>query len=211
MPIVTTETIHFDGVDFSLKYCVDRKGVWSLKLPASLVERLGTQDHAYADTLDELKKEWKRLWKEYKEASTSTERIIAWKTEIKARIRADEELLINKAELSFADGLALSLSVGVFDRHTTKTGSKVHTSFDLVDNVISSSAEFRIEYWDWEQGLVKWMPWTQEREDFFAQLVTAFENIILRLNNFLGDNSEKKLIEIIDQHLPLLPTRTETK
>lgn len=210
MPVFTTETVYFDGEQIKLQYKVDARGVFSLKLPASLVEKLGCEPEITNKQLEPLKYEWVRLYKEYQAASTTTKKVIAWKLELNAEIYQESnphQPVLKVGDISVAEGLAFSLVAGVFAHNITITGSKKNETFQWVSSDIPSSIEIRrFESWDIEKGLVGIMDWTLEREQFFVALTIQLENLILRLHKFLGSDKKSisKLTKLIDAQLNLL-------
>jgi hypothetical protein len=208
MPVVTTETIYFDGESYKLVYNVTSKGEFYLNIPPTMAHTLGINRKITADNIAALRREWKQLHGQYLEASTTTTKVIAYKLEINATIYTGEdksEAVINRNNMHFSDGIAVALGVGVFSKETTTTGAKTNDNYTHLHSSIPESAQMnRLEYWDIQNKEIGFLEWTQEREDFFAKLVFAMENIVIKLNDFLNPEDTQKLDNLIKMNAGLL-------
>jgi hypothetical protein len=196
MGVVTTEKIHFDGAPFKKVIRCNRDGLFRIKYPSGLVKALGEPAEAVAKTMDAAEKEFgQRLW-DYKQARTSTRKVIVYRINMKAKIwRPEDDIDLHRKDISFGVGLGVLVWANVFDETRVQLGeSGAHYTYATVQSElplsIRDSGEFgaRVGGRGHKDDCV--LEWTAEREAFFCRVAEAMEALCLKLDEMTSDGAD---------------------
>lgn len=160
-------------------------------------------------SLDEANKNFNKASEIYLSSTEKKAKVIVVDFVAEAFIEREGKELFNYAEWGDRDGVSLKLCCEVYDRYTwtLHDGEKVNKYFEA-PHQISDSANFEYIPSVGHEDIIE-IPWSKEREQFFVQLVEAFEELILKLNNFT--KNAKNVLLIVDRGIKLLPAPQEDK
>lgn len=204
MPKVKGQQSYFGGkLTFFEVYC-SAAGVFTAKLPPWAREVLG-KEQLSAKTLNELEGLWEAAKREYEETQTTTRTVILYKCEMTARLDNGKEfnnaafkLLLDRADISFTDGVALDFGVAVFvEKKRLRHGGSPAYSYSHIESTIPESFKpsgFSHALRDHKnRPLDNLLPWTEEREVWFAGLCRAYQNLLLGLDAIFKDKKTLQL------------------
>jgi hypothetical protein len=206
MGVVTTETIHFDAAPFKKVIRCNRDGLFRIKYPEALVRLLGDPKEAVAETMDAAEKEFgQRLW-EYKQAGTTTRKVIIYRIKLRCSIRhpaTDDqpERTLFRDDISFGNGLGVTVWANVFEETRVQLGDdKARYNYGRVESTLPASIRHAssmmgIGRQGEQDGCA--IEWTAEREAFFGRISEAMEALCLKLDDMTAEGAEK-LAEIAD-------------
>jgi hypothetical protein len=196
MGVVTTETIYFTGVPFKKVIRCNRDGLFRIKYPSSVVKLLGEPEEAVAKTMAAAEKDFEqRLW-EYKQAGTTTRKVIVYRVEMKVDIwRPDDDVELKRDNISFAHGLGVTVWADVFEETRVQLASdKARYTYDRVESElprsIRCSGSFGVRHQRGDQE-TECMEWTPEREAFFCRIAEAMEALCLKLDKMTKDGGDE--------------------
>lgn len=211
MPKVKQETINFEGKPFVAIYSVDGRGLFTVHLPEVVREVLNctcVTDNTLADCQREFRKALERYW----EAQTSTERVILYQVKATAHIWNDERVVYSEKDISFTEGMAISVAAQVFDERAIKSADgSIQYRYDKVEdcklNKRAVTYGARFDKWPRERPENR-LPYTPEREEFFCKISRGLEAVILQLDQL---QDTEKAQAIADSGVLALPTVEQTK
>lgn len=107
----------------------------------------------------------------------------------------------NNQNISFANTPAMSMKWGIHYLVTFADGrqSVISHPYKSYGNLVSSKFDYTLEKYN---SKYKWIPWTEEREQFFINTEKAMEDLISKVNNFF--NQEPGLLAAAVDNLPKL-------
>jgi hypothetical protein len=197
MVYIKSETIKIGNKSYKLvtKYFVRSKS-FVIDLPDIMQETLGKK-WISADTQDELETEWYKVFKEYKNALEMREKVIVYDFQATAIIWNEDHtrVIFRENEISFLEGTGLSLNWYVGYRVNDPIADEIkflYLNGNYADRDRSSDRE-----------RIKYMKWTEAREQFFKELQFGLESMILRAYEFF--NKTDNIPALIDSGMMLLP------
>ena len=183
MAVVKRSTVKILGIEFRKVYNYDVKtGKFWMLLPTILKQELHREYSRISGvSVDDLDKQLDLLVQQVKDKNTVVTRVIAIKAKLTATIWGDEldedgdmQIISTSQEVSFADGLAVSLVAGVY--------SETKTSLDVGFTVKYTYQHSRIPQ-SFRQDKIcdhyAIIPWTQELEDTIAAYCVRLQAIAL--------------------------------
>jgi len=206
MAVVSTTQQYVLGEEVSRRITVRKGGMFHCKLPESLVVATGCPAEISADTLKKVEAEWMRLADNAKANTTTDEKVIVYSVQLHLPdgIRHTDGYI---DDISFAEGLALSLSAGVYTRTATHKpcGDLLHSHYmRCASQIPEVSGSYQLRGFDTpeDRELHHCIPWTAERELFFARAVNSLLDTMHRLASFRTD--KEHLLAVIDNEQGLL-------
>lgn len=219
MAKIKTFEVRFDGRTIKLPLNCSSKGVFSIKLPEKMTDVLGIADVVESMvSIEDVENKFHELNSQFKAACTMERKVIVYRLELDAEIQTgkpgDEPLVFGDGTgvWSSQSGIRLNFAVGVF-METRTVSDRVkndHTIYSRVEHSIPSSVQLRLEgtrlpSYENRARVIEWSP---QAESFFIDFAHRFEDMVMRLNEFLGNDSSELLMEFIagqEANLPLLP------
>lgn len=204
MAIVKTTKMYIPrrggSYEFIRKTNCDSEGRFSIKLPEEWHETLGYA-HVYAESLEKVETAFDKAQKDFTDANTTTLKVILYKIECAADIREgkgeNSRHLYDTHQVHFHNGAAIDFGAGVYEEQT------VHKpSGDCTYKYIFAESSIPLQphmldlkpHTGWQRAENQ-MPWTKERERFFAYISTAMHKLIMQLSEF---EDKDKLLDCID-------------
>ena len=186
MPKITTFNFLVDNTRVKIPiYYSTKTKEFTIDLPVQYEKIIGIASVS-SNSEDGLISKLMICQKEYKKALTTTEKIILVKVGANISMKI-EDAWFNKKTISFAQGAALEISAGVYLKRTIAD----RRTYEFVPSKISSEySPGRIAYTQNEVEL----DWTQDTEDYLAELFSRFENLIYNVYQLL---KSKESIEIL--------------
>lgn len=205
MPRISREKYYFDGEEIYKTINVNSKGVFSMTLPAKVVDLLALHtDKVMHDTKDGVEKIWKEYLQEYKDAKTVERKVILFEIEANCSFKVDDEWF-QKDDISFSKGLTLSIQAGVYTEVVVTRAADKHYLYRAIKSEIPQDVlppHKNVNYGGRETKYHV-IDWTEQREEFFTQLGLSLQNMIWNINSFM---SSPEITNMIDQGgLLLLP------
>ena len=201
MATVKTEKIYIGGrIEFIKKVNCDSAGRFSIKLPGEWVEIL-EYTHVYAGSLADVEKAFDKARKDFTDANTTTRKVILYKIECTAHIEEgtgeNRRYLYDIDQVHFCNGVAIDFGAGVYEEQEIRKPSGdctykyvfLESSIPLQNHILDVKPH---SGWDRAENQ---MPWTEEREKFFAYIATAMHKMVLQLSEV---QEKDKLLEFID-------------
>lgn len=201
MPVVKTEKRYFAGEAVELKVKCNSDGEFSADLPAFCVSTLG-YNIVKDKSLEVVIKKWTNAAVEYTDTKTKSEKVILYEVQASAYIwdfKGDKLIADFQDGGSHKEGLSLTVFAVVANEfQLTKPDGKIRYRYEEVETDLPESmADFR--HFDWrlhgEQATGR-LPWTKERQEFFAKIGRSMEQVILQLKQL---SDPKRALEIADK------------
>jgi hypothetical protein len=223
MPIVSTDTIQFNGQRFVRKLGVDREGTFSIKLPTVVYETLGISNDVYTKTRAEALKKFEEALAEYRESTTTTRKVIVYWFRACCNIQSKGKAPLQLDEISFMDGCGMGLMVNVCNEESserlTRDGEKTrryrYTENDdaccIPDNYRLSSKHHELWRHHDEKPFGNVLAWTPEREKAIAELCRRMDMLIAQLHQLFKNKEQlsERLDNIRSLPLPSHPGKNE--
>lgn len=153
-------------------------------------------------TIDEVIKKWLEASVHYTETKTKTNKVILYEVEANAYIYRDDRCIARYEDRGsgFSHGISLNVVAVVCNEiQLTLPNGKVRYNYEEVEdhNLPNSMADMRHFQWGVGRGeeAKSKLPWTQEREDFFAKIGRAMEDVIMQLKQL---DDPTRALEIAD-------------
>lgn len=187
----TTKVVKFSSKDNRFK----------IQLPSGARDACG--EYVYGETLKEVNKAYEAASVMFLDATLKEEKVIVITFEGQCRIEENEKIVFEcDRGYSASEGVELELQCEVFIKQTwaCPDGRSVE-KYGETEHSISDSANYQ---WPPSPGGTAHIevPWSKEREQFFAELVTAIQNIIRKLSEFTTD--AKGMLKFINKRTKLL-------
>ncbi len=185
-----------------------REKQFKIQLPTGARDVCG--EYVYGDTLDEVNKAYAAASTMFLDATLKEEKVIIITFEGQCRIEENEKIIFEcDRGYNVGEGVELELQCEVFIKQTwaCPDGRSVDR-YDETEHSIPESASYNWPPSPGGSGSVE-VPWSEEREQFFAELVNATQNIIRKLSEFTTD--AKSILKIVDRGARLLPGTTRKK
>lgn len=181
-----------------------KDGKFKIQVPPGARDICG--EFVYGETLDEVNKAYETASAMYLDASVKDEKVIVIAFEGVCRIEENEKIVFECDNgYSPYNGIQLELQCEVFIKRTwTCPDCDTIEKYIEIDHSISESANYTWTPGVGTKGHIE-VPWSEEREQFFAELVIAIQNIIRKLSEFTAD--AKSVLEFTDRGLKLLPSK----
>lgn len=185
-----------------------REKRFKIQMPSGARDVCG--EYVYGDTLDEVNKAYAAASTMFLDATLKEEKVIVITFEGQCRIEENEKIVFEcDRGYSAGEGVELELQCEVFIKQTwTCPNGESIDRYSETEHSISESASYNWSPNPGGSGSIE-VPWTKEREQFFAELVMATQNIIRKLSEFTTD--AKSILKIVDRGARLLPSPTKTK
>lgn len=194
------------GNEYPLFY-TQKRGFELRDLPEDFINLTGVKTYGYT-TESALRDAMYPAAQSYKELSTKRRKVIVY------ICRASEELTMNKIDKGHYQGTRIGVSkkIARFDFSQFNCLSQFGIDFEIMYEVSRSDG---VTYYNIDKnGIQKShgralsrefqvIEWTQQREDFFASIVNAMQNLVLQLSTFFDKNAEQA-IQFIDTKQKLL-------
>lgn len=179
-----------------------KEGRFKIQLPAGARDTCG--EYVYGETLDEVNKAYDAASIMYLDASVKDEKVIVITFQGQCRIEENGEIVFECDKGWGTDGgVELELECEVFIKRTwTCPDGDSKDKYIETEHSISESAGFQYTPSPGGSGSIE-VPWSEERERFFAELIMATQNIIRKLSEFTTD--AKSVLKIADRGARLLP------
>ena len=183
-----------------------RAGKFYISLPPFAVKALDVSE-VQGDTLAEVEKEFDDLNRRYSNVCHTDSKVILYQFESDARIERNDVTVFD-GEGWHDKGVRLSVACGVYDKHEWAGNAKPVVQYESVESslpeyvALDTPTQYNVE----RDAIIE-LPWTEEREQFFANLIHAIEELVLRLNSMSA--SEQTLLGFIASKQLLLPAATE--
>lgn len=208
MSIVSTETIGFkqkDGTVFKREIRVLKDGLFRIKLPPEVSGDLVIEPDVCAVTMSDAINQFDDRLEEYDKINTCTAKVILYEMKHTASVMRDGKCVLSSEEISFCEGTALNICVAVYEETVlTRADGTMYHQYKKIKSLISSGLAPRSFDGLCGRGEVgtNRIPWTLEREKFFADLGEAMENLILKIDRVMSD--KQKVIALADSGTGLL-------
>lgn len=182
-----------------------RERRFKIQLPVGAHNACGK--YVYGETLDEVNKAYKAASTTFLDSTMKEEKVIVIAFEGECRIEENEKIVF-ECDRGYGghDGINLELKCEVFIKQTwtCPDGDSVDKYIETEHSIPESSG------YGWPsapggEGTIE-VPWSKERERFFAELVMAIQNIIRKLSEFT--TNAKSILKIADRGARLLPGPT---
>lgn len=184
-----------------------KDGKFKIQVPPGAHDVCG--EYVYGDTLKEVNKAYESASAMYLDASVKDEKVIVISFEGRCSIEENGEIIFECNKGYSDNGLELELECEVFIKRTwTCPDCDTIEKYVETEHSIPESAGFRWAPSPGWEGAIE-VPWSEEREQFFAELVMATQNIIRKLSEFTTD--AKSILKIVDRGTRLLPSPTKDK
>jgi hypothetical protein len=194
MPKVKTETRGYGPSSHRYDYHVNAGGQFSCKLPEYVSKTLG-YDTVKANTLAECEKKVNQALKDNSEAGTERRKVVLYGFACHMHIWKDGKLVFSNGHtgcqagprtktIPFADGCAVQLWASAATEVKITVASKTSYSYEFLSSTIPSGASPNNHGHDFHHNdriFPELLPWTQEREDFFARMVRGLEAVAVQL------------------------------
>lgn len=183
MAVITTNSWCIDGVKFTQRITCGRDGIFKAKTPPAWAETLGITE-VEGNTLDKFNANWHDTDQKYKEAVTTTRKVIAYKVE-------------TSPDMSIGQGIGVIVFAAVYmEKKSKRAGGAVYYHYDKVDSdenlpFILRQSKFAVcvERWDKGEDECTFLDWTPERHAFFTAIAEAMEQLIKKLKT-LNDTEQ---------------------
>lgn len=182
---------------------------FKIQLPSGARDVCG--EYVYGETLEEVNKAYVAASTKYLDSSMKEEKVIVVSFQGECRIEEDEKIVFecDRGYSSSGDGLTIELNCAVFIKQTwTCPNGDSTDKYDETEHSIPESASYQWAPSPGGTGSIE-VPWTKEREQFFAELINATQQIIRKLSEFTTD--AKSILKIVDRDIRLLPSPTKAK
>ncbi len=205
MPVVSTEKTKFEGIDFTKVIKVDSDGEFSIELPPLLVKTLQLKDSKVrARTKDLVLGAFSDQCNAYRKAKTTTRKVILYRGEFSAHVMSADgkKALISVKDVSFSNGMALDIGVGVYDEIKVEHEDNYHSyRYNYVTSDIPKALKIEdtshVDPSDKRESDTQVLDWTKEREAFFANMGTLLQGLIIKLHDMSEDR--KKFAALTNQ------------
>ncbi len=214
MPIISKESVWFDGRKCFRTIRVDRQGTFRIELPSIVCETLGLSHNVFADTREAAIRAFNEALEAYRVSQTKTRKVIVYWFTACCDIQPPEQDQdwLKLDEISFLDGCGLGLLVDVCNEvsneHTTTRGeSERHYRYIRSEDACCIPNAYRRsnghDHWrDADKPLSNVLAWTPEREQAIAELCRRMDVLITQLHHLFAD---KKQFEIRLDDMKSLP------
>lgn len=199
MATVRTTRVDVLGEAFTLRVRVNQDGLFRITLPEA-VEQTDGRKEVVDSTMEAAEKAFWKAVEEHEKANTVVNRVILYQVEGTGFDNSSGGAL---GRLSFADGVGLAVAAGVFDEHVTATaGGDKYCRYEMTGGKrLAIGVNFSGPDAVHNQGLTPTqvspkrrgderarnaIPWTQEREDFFRDVIARMQLLHDRLGEVLG-------------------------
>lgn len=181
--VVKQATVKLFGVPFKKVYNFDAKsGSFSMKLPDIVRRELNLDcTTIIGSSVEDLDRQLDSLVQQVKDKQTVVTKVLAFSAKLTATIwedvadeDGDRRILSKSEEVSFADGLAVSLTAGVYVETKISLDNGFTVKYVYQDSTIPRA--FRKVYDRDVRGVV---PWTQELEDTIAAYCVKLQAVAL--------------------------------
>ena len=182
-----------------------KDGKFKIQVPPGARDICG--EYVYGDTLKEVNKAYEEASAIYLDASVKEEKVIVISFQGECRIEENGKIVFECDKgYSSSEGIEFELQCEVFIKRTwTCPDCDTVEKYIETDHSIPESAGYR----SWTPGVGGTgnieVPWSEEREKFFAELVIVIQNIIRKLSEFTAD--AKSVLKFADRGLKLLPSK----
>lgn len=185
MGVISKTECYCDGVRYHRKVSVNSSGVFSINLPPVVASALQV-DAVTGKTLQEAEASEKVHIRQYQDSQTEKSRVIVYDVRVEARICRADGTWFQAGPSYGGTGATLSVFVGVYDMTCRKVqGRGELRSFSVVPSSIPSSVSRDVSSHDLSR--FSRVPWTQEREDWFARVATSLEVLLMALHDKTKD------------------------
>lgn len=184
MAVVKRATVKLLGSEFRKVYNFDAKsGKFWMLLPGVVRQELNLDYMRISSaSVEDLDKQLASLVQQVKDKKTVVTKVIAINAKLTATIYGNGEdedgnrrIVIQSREVSFADGLAVSLAVGVYNETKTSLENGFTLKYAYQESTIPES--FRDDR-GCENAVV--VPWTQQLETEIAEYCVKLEDMALK-------------------------------
>jgi hypothetical protein len=192
MAKVSKTTWYVDGAPVVCEIHVDSSGEFSVKLPEPVASTL-QKSRVSGQTLNAARRAWELALAEYANAKTTACKVILYHVGMSMDRLGRSDLQGKFDTVSFSDGIALDLAVGVYEEKKRSLSTGFNYSYTLLESSIPIELSLcnvghrrgdRREEWLLE--------WTPEREAWFAEFGKGYLALIDRL---IGMFSSTKTLE----------------
>ena len=202
MPVIKTETIHFDNKPFKKVVRLDRRtGQFTIQLPEWMSQMLGiTSQEVFADSLAKVEGAFRDACRRARETATVSRKIIAYHIGVNAVIERQGQTLHQSNDISFAHGVCLSIAAMVCMEYTyTHPESNVaqYKYVRLESSLPHHAGADLVEQNRWAKPTMQRMDWTENREQFFCAVILGLEDLIMQVVHVIGD--PERLLSYIDR------------
>lgn len=179
-----------------------KDGKFKIQVPPGARDICG--EYVYGDTLKEVNKAYEEASAIYLDASVKDEKVIVIVFQGQCSIEENGEIVF-ECDKGFSDnGLELELKCEVLIKRTwTCPDCDTVEKYVETEHSIPESVGLRWALSPGWGGSIE-VPWNKEREQFFAELVMAVQNIIRKLSEFTTD--AKSVLKFADKGLKFLPS-----
>lgn len=211
MAKIATETFNRAGIIFKLDVHVSADGTFKIALPEE-VAKFSDVSKVEARTKNEV---WSKAVDRivaFLDSRTETRKVILFQSNISASIYAYDaeyphgKAVLKRSDISFAECAMLGFNADVLIETKRTTKDRVEYDYKRAESSIPDSCRFRhINYLNPNKlsERMHMLDWTQEREDFFANLCISFENLILKIDGLTKDKDV--FASLVDNGVKMLP------
>jgi hypothetical protein len=194
MAVVETWKMNWQGRNFQRTTRVNKDGLFRIKLPPGVSDKLGCDVEVVAKTKDEVEKLWRKRLKEFEAASTETRKVILYDVGLNAFIMRGDRCALRADDISFAEGLVVAVWADVFEEHRVTSGDIVKYNYERVKSTLPSSIRSggrrKTPAVGRTEPAEQLMVWTEEREAFFCRVAEVMETIALRLHEMTNEGAD---------------------
>lgn len=200
MPVISRTTENLNGVPWKKVVKVDSGGTFEINVPEAVTKAFGTTTVS-GSTFEAAQRALNELIERFKAANTRVRRVIIHSVKAKAHIFEPdrsalhgERFVFRTDEISFTDGIALSIEVGVYDETTVEANGHTSISYEYVKSKlpVQVAQRYVVQHHREPRAVIEW---TQEREDFFVRVVRAMEWLVLEMQKLKDPESLQLIIE----------------
>jgi hypothetical protein len=204
MPTVKTDTLRINGRDFRRVVKFNPNGGFTISLPEEWAAVLGC-DNVRADRLAAVLALWNTANTDYTAAATVESKVILYRFHANAYVMDEQtgKCLLSKS-MSFVDGHAVEVCASVATEQKITLNGKTTFKYVLLDSTIPDPPGSKASPWRATPSSNRstCLPWSEQREAFFARLVVAIQRIALDLHEI--DTKPGALLKAADSGRLLL-------
>jgi len=201
MPVVKTESRYFLGVKWKMQVRCNQDGIFRIKMPDRIRNEMGVNEVSGKTINDAMRSMTEKL-DEFSALQTTERKVIIYNFQATAYITApdpdpnaepdDYICVLNRDDISFCEGMAMSLTAGVFIEYATaRSDGKTSYRYEPIESSIPWCLKDRRSIGragvSYEQP-DKMLDWTEKRELFFRRMGESFANLILGLDKLTDTN-----------------------